>query len=205
MARAPSQESNPAKSAPSFRPGPGRPRPRTCIKPKWPMWPSERRVSYSLLPVSVYPKGLHSCRLKLDSGRLQDRARPGALLVGDDETFREIAPRRTRGINAHFRHREILWVRCRIENRGLGTGNEEDVFLRPHAGRYRPHHIVEVEDINVVINNDDVFGIKLGAEGGDDRHLRLTIARLLHRHESHERAAGRMRDVHIAHIRQVAS
>ena len=93
----------------------------------------------------------------------------------------------------------------RIEDGAFGTVDEDDVLFRPHTRGDRPHHVVHVEDVDVVVDDDNVFRIELGAERGHDRHLRLAFGNLLHGNDRHESAAGLVRDVHRADIRQVAA
>ncbi len=57
-----------------------------------------------------------------------------------------------------------LRVRRGVENCALGARDEDDVLLRPHPRGDGPHDVVDVEDIHVVVNDDDVFRVQLGAE-----------------------------------------
>src|SRR5262245_14743966 len=98
----------------------------------------------------------------------------------------------------------MLRVGGGVENRALRPGDEHDVVLGTHARRDRPHHIVDVEDIDVIVDDDDIFRVLLGAERGHDCQLRLAFGDLLHGNERHERAARRVRHVHRAHVGQIA-
>ena len=67
-----------------------------------------------------------------------------------------------------------------------------------HARCDRPHDVVHVEDVDVLVDDDHVLGVKLGAQRGHDRLLRLALRRFLHFYDGEERAAravGHM-DVH---------
>ena len=99
----------------------------------------------------------------------------------------------------------MLRVRGRIENCSLRPRDEENILLCPHARGEGPHHVIDVEDIDVIVHDDHVFRVLLGAERGHDRHLRLTFGDLLHRDEGHESAARGVRHVHRPHVGQIAA
>src|SRR5712691_1904017 len=61
----------------------------------------------------------------------------------------------------------------------LRSRDEHNVLLRAHARGERPHDVVDVEDIDVIVHDDDVFRVLLGAERGHNRHLRLAFGDLL--------------------------
>src|SRR5258706_811335 len=100
-------------------------------------------------------------RLKLDAGRGQERARSRALLFGDRQPLGKLTSGRTRGVDAHFGHREMFRVRGRVENGALRSRDEHNVLLRAHARGERPHDVVDVEDIDVIVHDDDEFRVLL--------------------------------------------
>ncbi len=157
----------------------------------------ERFPGGNLPGPSAYALDLHS------RGR-QQCARFLALRVGDDQPLREFPARRLGCVDAHLGDSEVLRIRGRVEDRALRARNEEDVLVRAHARRHRPHDVVGVEDVDVVVHHDDVLGVELGAERSHDRDLRFAVGNLLHRDIGGEGAAAGVRDVHRAHVRQVA-
>ena len=46
----------------------------------------------------------------------------------------------------------------------LAFGIKKMSFSASHPGRHRPHHVVQIENVDVVVDDDDVFGIEFGAE-----------------------------------------
>src|SRR6266436_477387 len=90
--------------------------------------------------------------LKLDTGGRQNRPRPRALIIRDRQTFGEIPSGRAGGIDAHLGQREGLRVRRGVEYGAFGPRNEDDVLVRPHPRGECPHHVVDVEDVHVVVN-----------------------------------------------------
>src|SRR5262249_2358894 len=72
------------------------------------------------------------------------------------------------------------------------------------ARRHRPHHIIEIEDIDVVIHDDNVFRVQLCTESSHDGHLRLAVRCLFYRDKCDESTACRMGNMDIAYIGNIA-
>src|SRR5260370_6765649 len=99
--------------------------------------------------------------LKLDAGSSQEGARSRALLFGDRQPLGKLTSGRTRGVDAHFGHREMFRVRGRVENGALRSRDEHNVLLRAHARGERPHDLADVEDNDAMVQCDDVFRVLL--------------------------------------------
>src|SRR6266436_4935492 len=168
-------------------------------------WPRPRKRRTSSFLTTRAPMPWLDGRASLIAETWPVIARSRALLFGDRQPLGKLTSGRTRGVDAHFGHREMFRVRGRVENGALRSRDEHNVLLRAHARGERPHDVVDVEDIDVIVHDDDVFRVLLGAERGHNRHLRLAFGDLLHRNEGHERAARGMRHVHGAHVGEVAA
>src|SRR6516225_2381859 len=121
------------------------------------------------------------------AGPGQPIARPfaghlGDNLVGHADRPAPFAP----GLRGHFACRieanlaaETRLRRGKVEIVDRGAVHERDIANGVHAGRHRPHDLFPVARINVVIDDDDEFGIdELTQKRPDPHHHALGLARI---------------------------
>ena len=87
----------------------------------------------------------------------------------------------------------------RIEKIRAGMVEERDRADRIAARAHRPHHVFEVHDIDIVVDDDHVAGgvRRLEELGGNDRGLaRLAVVGLLETDQGQKIRPARLRPVH---------
>src|SRR5581483_6937472 len=111
------------------------------------------------------------------AARVDDRARVEALLARMDD---------------------------RIERTAPAAPDDLDVLHRVRAARHRPHDIVVVAGIYVLVHDDDIaaeIGARVALRGDQGGLARVAGIALLDRHDEHETAAARHREPHALNVR----
>jgi hypothetical protein len=130
---------------------------------------------------------------------------PRALLLGNRQSLCEIGTARFCRVDANLGQRIIDWIGGGVKDRAHCTLDEHQIAVGAGACRDGPHHVREVEDVDVLVDDDHAFAVRLGTEGGHDRLLRLALGGFSHLNDRHEGTTGDCRNVHGNDIGQVAA
>src|SRR3989454_612814 len=115
---------------------------------------------------------------------------------------RGIRRERLRRVDPHLRGEPIPGGR--VDRRTADVVQHDETAVRLEARRDRPLHIAVVEDVDVLVDDDDLFHRGVRAEGRHDRVLAVALVLLADRDDSMEPGTAAFRQADGLHVRHGA-
>src|SRR5437867_10635176 len=112
---------------------------------------------------------------------------------------RRVRGERLRRVDAHLRGEAVS--RGRIDRRTADVVQDDETAVRLESRRDRPLHVAVVEDVDVLVDDDDLFHRGVRTEGRHDRVLAVALVLLADRDDPVEPGAAAFRQADRLHVR----